>query len=133
MPHLAEEMDGDAVCRACRGPREALPGDGGVCEACEAGYFPSIQDRGGRWSPLQLGLMSLICDIFMIPTVLAISRGLADLREVVRREREGYWDPEHPEVRTSAVWGALLGAARPLLVVFLILVVTLGVALEPAN
>lgn len=123
-------MDGDAVCRACRGPREPASGDGGVCESCELDIYPSIQNRGGRWSPLQLGLMSLICDIFMIPTVLAISRGFSELREVGRRERAGYWDDEHPAVRTSAVWGALLGAARPLLVVLLILVVTVGAALE---
>lgn len=91
--------------------------------------FPPIRDRRGKWSPLQLGLLSLLCDVLMIPTILAISRGLGDLRTVARRERDGYWDPEHPQARTGAVWGILLGAARPLLVVGFFLVAFLGVAL----
>ncbi len=42
-----------------------------------SGERERIGDRGGKWSPLQLGLFSLVCDAFLVPTVSAVSRGLA--------------------------------------------------------
>ncbi len=124
-------MPATSECRVCRTPRATRPGDGGVCGACELTTFPAISERHGRWSPLALGGLSLFCDVFLIPTFFAIGRGFQDLREVARREAAGYWHREHPSVRAGAVWGILLGLARPGLGLLVVLTMLFVVGAEP--
>ncbi|MGE3629924.1 MAG: hypothetical protein AB7P00_08420 [Sandaracinaceae bacterium] len=122
MSSLPPTAADSAVCRTCGEPHAAARGDGGVCPACAAGYYPPITDRAGSWSPLQLGVMSLLCDVLLIPTVLALVRGVRDLREVARREAFGLYRDEHAEVRTSAIAGMSLAALRPAIVLLVVFV-----------
>ena len=98
-------------------------GAGPRCDACLESDYPSIiVQRGGKWGPLGVALFSLICDVLMIPTVLAIVRAVGELREVARRERLGFHREEHAKVRTGAVWAILIASARPLAFVMVFLI-----------
>lgn len=110
-------MDDDlAPCRQCETAFRAEPGDAGLCGSCREAQYPSIEAaRDKKWSPLQLGLFSVVCDVMLIPSVLAIVRAVSELRAVARHEAAGVWRPEHARVRTGAVFGMLAGAARPAL------------------
>ncbi len=109
-------MEDLAPCRQCETARRAEPGDAGLCGSCREAQFPSIEAaRDKKWSPLQLGLLSLVCDVMLIPSVLAIARAVSELRAVSRHEAAGVWRPEHERARTGAVFGILAGAARPAL------------------
>lgn len=87
-----------------------------------------MSERGGKYSPLNLGVISLLCDPLLIPSIIALSRGFSELREVDRREAGGHWSPEHREIRTGAVWGIALGGARPAVAVLLFAMVMTDVA-----
>ncbi|MCA9608517.1 MAG: hypothetical protein KC619_23090 [Myxococcales bacterium] len=101
-------------CSQCETAFRQEPGDAGLCGSCREAQHPSIEGmRGKKWSPLQLGLFSIVCDVMLIPSIMAITRGLGELREVGKREAAGVWRPEHERVRTGAVFGLLAGAARP--------------------
>ncbi len=103
---------------ACTRCDEPVSREGALCEECRLDLYPPISARGGKYSPLALGAISLVCDPLLIPSILAMRRGVSELREVARREREGHWGDDHRDVRTGAVWGIVLGGARPALVVF---------------
>lgn len=89
----------------------------GGCGACEDGEegcaLVPVSRRNGKYSPLRLGVISVLCDPLLIPSLIALSRGVSELREVRRREAEGHRSPDHRDVRTGAIWGILLGGARP--------------------
>lgn len=94
------------------------------------GELSPIEQRGGKWSPLALGLFSVVCDPFLMSTVMAFSRGLAELREVARREASGYWSPEHARVRSGAVWGMVIASSRIVFVALAVATSLLMSALE---
>ncbi len=89
--------------------------------------------RGQKWSPLALGLTSLVCDPLMIPTIMAIVRAQSELREVARREREGHLGAEHARVRTGAIWGMALASGRIVLLLMFCLVSGLAAAISGAT
>lgn len=118
---------------ACTRCDEPVSREGALCEECRLDLYPPISARGGKYSPLALGAISLVCDPLLIPSILAMRRGVSELREVARREREGHWGDEHRDVRTGAVWGIVLGGARPALVVFFAIAVMFLDAWAPGH
>lgn len=82
----------------------------------------------GKWSPLAVGALSLVCDPVLITTVIAVSRGVGRLSAAARYEREVGYHPSMPSIRTDAVWGLVLGSLR-IWVVFGILAAFLLTAL----
>lgn len=124
-------MDELSQCRQCEAAFRQEPGDAGLCDSCREAQHPSIEGaRAKKWSPLQLGLFSIVCDVMLIPSIMAITRGFGELRQVTRHEEAGVWRPEHERVRTGAVFGLLAGAARPAI---LALVFAAALASPPAG
>ena len=41
------------------------------------------------------GMLSIVCDVLMIPSLLGMWRAFGELNEVARREHAGLWRPEH--------------------------------------
>ncbi|HJL15778.1 MAG TPA: hypothetical protein RMH99_08985 [Sandaracinaceae bacterium LLY-WYZ-13_1] len=124
---------GRATCGRCGRDYAPRPWASGLCEPCREAQYPPIEERGGRWSPLTLGVFSLFCDPLLIPTILTIRRGTSELGRVRRREQAGYWHPEHASVRTGAVWGIFLAAVRPLAVLVILGTLFFHALLEPAT
>lgn len=81
--------------------------------------LPPVTDRGGKWSPLSIGLLSLAFDPAFIVSIFAMIRAGEDFRRVRDREAMGEWSPLHARVRNEAVWGLVLGLARPLFLAFI--------------
>lgn len=118
-------------CGACAIERASEPGDGGLCAECLAALHPGIEEaRGDQWSPAKLGFTSLLCDVLMIPSILAMVRGARELAEVSKREEAGVWRPEHARVRSGAVLAFLTGGLRPVILLATLLVTTLAPAAD---
>lgn len=119
-------------CIECERKLAPEPGTAGLCPSCRDQRYPTfVARRGDRWSPLALGVLSLVCDVIFIPTILTIVRAIGELREVGRREAEGLWSDEHPTVRTGAVFGIVLAAVRPAVIVFAFAVAGLAAHMAP--
>jgi hypothetical protein len=123
--------DDTSTCRNCGSSFEPAPAVAGLCPRCREAQFPPISMRGGKWSPLALGVTSIFCDILMIPSIMAIFRGISELRQASQRERAGFYSDEHASVRTGAVWGIFLGGLRPMILVFIVATAMLGIFDEP--
>lgn len=103
-------------CTDCGVSFLRTPGCAQLCETCGCEHYPPLRERK-RWSPLALGLLSLGANIGFVPSFLAVRRGIADLRELGRREGAGLWRREHMWVRDRAVLGLVAGSITPLLLV----------------
>jgi hypothetical protein len=62
--------------------------------------------------------LSLAFDPAFIVSIFAMIRASEDFKRVRDREAMGEWSPLHARVRNEAVWGFVLGLARPLFLVF---------------
>src|SRR5689334_9581974 len=86
-----------ARCRAAIDPsRAAMSGDGLICAPCEqrernvdASYAPST----GSFGPLGWGVVSLFCNPMMIPSILAITGGFSELKQIKLSRSLGGNDP----------------------------------------
>lgn len=113
-------MTSCARCRTEIDPtRAAMSGDGLICPGCEQrentrdASFSAPSGLG----PLGWGLISLACNPLMIPSILAITGGLSELK-VIKAEREtGGDDPALSSRHTNAIAGIVLGAFGPLMLV----------------
>jgi hypothetical protein len=92
--------------------------------------LPDVEDRDGKWSPLGVGLLSIVFDPMLIVSVVAVRRALSDLTRVRAHESLGHWSPAHARVRNHAVWGLVLGLGRPLFVVAMLVAVCAGAGTE---
>lgn len=80
---------------------------------CRTAKFPPEQlALHGKWSPLAVGALSLVCDPMLITTVVALTRGVGRLGVAARYERDVGYHPSLPSIRTDAVWGIVLGSLR---------------------
>lgn len=97
-----------------------------VCQTAK--FPPEPLALHGKWSPLAVGALSLVCDPMLITTVIALTRGVGRLGAAARYEREVGYHPSLPSIRTDAVWGIVLGSLR-LWVLFALLAAFLLAAL----
>lgn len=117
------------TCEGCGRRIDAARGGTSPCAVCQLERVPPEPlALHGKWSPLAVGALSLVCDPMLITTVIAVSRGVGRLGAAARYEREVGYHPSMPSIRTDAVWGLVLGSLR-IWVVFGILAALLLTAL----
>lgn len=103
---------------------------GNPCAVCVAlSSPPEALSLGGKWSPLAVGGLSIVCDPLLITTIVAISRGFGRLSLAKRYEREHGYHPALPGIRANAMWGLVLGSLRLWVLAGVVLAVTLSVLL----
>ncbi len=117
-------------CGASIDPTTALmTGDGPVCKACENQQLAreaGTASWGSTFGPLGWGICSLFCNVMFIPSFLAITGGLRDLR-ALREEREaGLVDSSYGNRQSTAIFAIVLGSLHPLALVGLLGLAVLG-------
>jgi hypothetical protein len=94
-----------------------------------------IEDSGsivamntGDFGALGWGAVSLVCNLFLIPSVLAWVCGVRDLRMT-----QGVTTPEASSIRTKAIFGLILGSVGPAMLVGMVFIAIVAAALTPSH
>lgn len=96
----------------------AYTADGMICVGCEAGALLKEGDReiasgsSSGFGALGWGVLSLLCNPFLIPSLLAIVGGLKELKSL-----ELYEPAARSTRKTQAILGIVLGAVWPTFIV----------------
>lgn len=118
------------TCELCGRRTDAARGGGSPCAVCQSAKLPPEPlALHGKWSPLAVGALSLVCDPVLITTVIAVTRGAGRLRAAAKYEREVGYHPSLPGIRTDAIWGIVLGSLRVWVVLGIIAAVFLAALL----
>ena len=124
--------DACARCRQAIDTRTAaFAAEGMICRSCEA--RESIRDANAAaigstmgLGPLGWGVVSLFCNVLFIPSILAITSGISDLRRLKEPGvRESLGDRQS-SVHSKAVVGIVLAFVHPLLVVGIVCLALVG-------
>lgn len=120
-------------CARCGAPIDPvfalMTGDGPVCKLCENRQLATdarASASSSSFGPLGWGVVSLFCNVLFIPSILAITGGIRDLRSVSAARALGVHDPADADRQTKAVFAIVLGAMHPVLLVGIIGVVVVG-------
>ena len=100
--------------------RAAFSADGLICASCESVELGrnTRSLSSGTFGPLGWGAVSMVCNPFFIPSILAITGGYRELQTI--KALEGAGERMTAGARTNAIVAIILGSFHPVLVVGLI-------------
>lgn len=134
----------DQPCARCGAPIDPvfalMTGDGPVCKTCESQQLAREAQAAASFSSSSMGpmgwaIVSLFCNFFFIPSMLAITGGLRDLSALKKARALGVETPGESDRRTKAILAIVLGAFHPLLAVaaigLVVVIAVVGVLTAP--
>ncbi|MCZ7682860.1 MAG: hypothetical protein M5U28_30295 [Sandaracinaceae bacterium] len=120
-------------CARCGAPIDPvfalMTGDGPVCKLCENRQLATdarASASSSSFGPLGWGVVSLFCNVLFIPSILAITGGIRDLRSVSAARALGVHDASDSDRQTKAIFAIVLGAMHPVLLLCVLGLVVLG-------